>query len=115
MPGWSAGTGDGQARRQQAPPLGYLAAGIIPLLPGLTIYRGMLRLADGDTLGGLVTLGNALAIGLALAAGAILGEFLAQPTRRDVSRFERRLVGPRLAGPLRRSAPRRGDPGSPQA
>lgn len=95
------------AHRQKAPPLVYLAAGIIPLLPGLTIYRGMLRLADGDTLGGLVTLGNALAIGLALAAGAILGEFLAQPTRRDVPRFERRLVGPRLAGPLRRSAPRR--------
>ena len=90
------------AHRQKAPPLVYLAAGIIPLLPGLTIYRGMLRLAQSDTMGGLVTLGNAAAIGLALAAGAILGEFLAQPVRRDVARFERRLVGPRLAGPLRR-------------
>lgn len=89
------------AYRQKAPPLVYLTAGILPLLPGLTIYRGMLRLADGDTLGGLVTLGNAIAIGLALAAGAILGEFVAQPTRRKVERFERRLVGPRLAGPLR--------------
>jgi uncharacterized membrane protein YjjP (DUF1212 family) len=90
------------AHRQKAPPLVYLAAGIIPLLPGLTIYRGMLRLADGDTVGGLASLGNAVAIGLALAAGAILGEFLAQPARREVRRFERRLVGPRLAGPLRR-------------
>lgn len=90
------------AYRQKAPPLVYLAAGIIPLLPGLTIYRGMLRLADGDTVGGLASLGNAVAIGLALAAGAILGEFLAQPARREVMRFERRLVGPRLAGPLRR-------------
>jgi uncharacterized membrane protein YjjP (DUF1212 family) len=90
------------AHRQKAPPLVYLAAGIIPLLPGLTIYRGMLRLAEGDTVGGLGSLGGAVAIGLALAAGAILGEFLAQPARRDVRRFERRLVGPRLAGPLRR-------------
>ena len=97
------------AHRQKAPPLVYLAAGIIPLLPGLTIYRGMLRLAEGDTMGGLVTLGNAVAIGLALAAGAILGEFLAQPARRDAARFERRLVGPRLAGPLRvRRRERRG-------
>jgi hypothetical protein len=61
----------------------------------------MLRLADGDAVGGLVTLGNALTIGLALAAGAILGEFLAQPPRREVRRFERPLSGPRLAGPLR--------------
>ena len=94
------------AHRQQAPPLVYLAAGIIPLLPGLTIYRGMLRLADGDALGGLVLLGNAVTTGLALAAGAILGEFLAQPARREVQRFERRVSGPRLAGPLRWRRPR---------
>lgn len=100
------------AHRQKAPPLIYLAAGIIPLLPGLTIYRGMLRLAESDTVGGLITLGNAVAIGLALAAGAILGEFLAQPARREVARFERRLVGPRLAGPLRsRRRERRSAPG----
>ena len=95
------------AQRQKAPPLVHLAAGIIPLLPGLTIYRGLLRLAEGDILNGLVTLGNALAVMLALAAVMILGEFLAQSTRRDVPRFERRLAGQRLAGPLRRSAPRR--------
>jgi uncharacterized membrane protein YjjP (DUF1212 family) len=87
------------AHRQKAPPLIYLAAGIIPLLPGLTIYRGMLRIAESDTIGGLITLGNAVAIGLALASGAILGEFLAQPARRELTRLERRLAGPRLAGP----------------
>ena len=89
------------AHRQQVPPLVSLVSGIIPLLPGLTIYRGMLRLTDGDTIGGIVTLANAATIGLGLAAGAILGEFLAQPARREVARFERRLAGPRLAGPLR--------------
>lgn len=89
------------AQVQRTPPLVYLAAGIIPLLPGLTIYRGMLRISEGDPLGGLVLLSGAATTGLALAAGAILGEFLAQPARREVERFERRLVGPRLAGPLR--------------
>jgi uncharacterized membrane protein YjjP (DUF1212 family) len=91
------------ARRQQAPPVLYLAAGIIPLLPGLTIYRGMLRLSDGDAIGGIVTLANAATLGLALAAGALLGEMLAQPARRDVPRSGRRRAGPWLVGPLRRS------------
>ena len=89
------------AHRQKAPALVYVAGGILPLLPGLTIYRGMRRFADGDTLAGVTLLGQAVSIGLALAAGAILGQFLAQPTRRDVHRRDRRLSGPRLAGPLR--------------
>ena len=65
------------------------------------IYRGMLRIAEADTVGGLVTLGNAVTVGLALAAGVLLGQFLAQPARREAQRFDRRLVGPRLAGPVR--------------
>jgi uncharacterized membrane protein YjjP (DUF1212 family) len=98
------------ADRQQAPPLIYVAAGIIPLVPGLTIYRGMLFLADGNTGAGILLLTQAVTIGLALASGAILGEFLAQPARREVARFERRIVGPRLVGPLRwRRKPQDGD------
>jgi uncharacterized membrane protein YjjP (DUF1212 family) len=89
------------AHRQSAPPLLYVAAGIIPLLPGLTIYDGMSRLATGDTIGGLIDLSRAVSIGLALAAGVILGEFLAQPPRPELARTQRRLAGPRLAGPLR--------------
>jgi hypothetical protein len=45
-------------------------------------------------------LSQAVSIGLALAAGVILGEFLAQPPRRELPRVDRRLAGPRLAGPL---------------
>ena len=89
------------AHRQRAPALVYVAGGILPLLPGLTIYRGMRRFAEGDTLAGIGLLGQAVSLGLALAAGAILGQFLAQPTRRDVDRRDRRMAGPRLAGPLR--------------
>ncbi len=58
-------------------------SGIIPLLPGLTAYRGFYQLASGqDVLDGLVTITLALAIGLALAAGVTLGQFIARPRPR---------------------------------
>jgi uncharacterized membrane protein YjjP (DUF1212 family) len=60
--------------------------GIIPLLPGLTAYRGFYQLASGeDVVEGLVTTMLALAIGLALAAGVTLGQFLARPRTAAVS------------------------------
>jgi uncharacterized membrane protein YjjB (DUF3815 family) len=54
-------------------------AGIIPLLPGLTAYRGFYQLAVQGVVDGLVTVLLALAIGLALAAGVSLGNFLSRP------------------------------------
>jgi uncharacterized membrane protein YjjP (DUF1212 family) len=54
-------------------------AGIIPLLPGLTTYRGFFQLAVEGVADGLVTVTLALAIGLALAAGVALGDFIARP------------------------------------
>ncbi|MGY1719635.1 MULTISPECIES: threonine/serine ThrE exporter family protein [unclassified Blastococcus] len=81
------------AARQRVPALVYVAAGIIPLLPGLAIYRGLRRLTEGDTLGGLTLLGTAIAIGLALAAGSLLGEYVAQSLRRTRLPGERRLTG----------------------
>lgn len=54
-------------------------AGITPLLPGLTAYRGFYQLAVQGVTEGLVTITVALAIGLALAAGVALGEFLTRP------------------------------------
>ena len=54
-------------------------AGIIPLLPGLTAYRGFYQLAVQGVVDGLVTVLLALAIGLALAAGVALGNFVARP------------------------------------
>jgi uncharacterized membrane protein YjjB (DUF3815 family) len=95
--------GSAAARRQRMPALLYVAAGIIPLLPGLTIFEGMYAVSRGNTTTGLVTLIGAVSIGLALAAGAIFGEFIAQPVQREVRRFEARLAGPRLAGPLVRA------------
>ena len=53
--------------------------GIIPLLPGLTAYRGFYQLAAGSVVDGLATLTLAMGIGLALAAGVSLGDFIARP------------------------------------
>ncbi|MGH4014013.1 MAG: threonine/serine ThrE exporter family protein [Pseudonocardiaceae bacterium] len=88
------------SRRLRLPPLVMAVAGITPLLPGLTTYRGLLELAVHNNPAGLLTLLSAASIGLALAAGVVLGEFLAQPVRTGLGRLERRLAGPRLAGPL---------------
>lgn len=48
-------------------------AGIAPLLPGLTTYRGLLELTVDARVHGLLTLLSAVSIGLALAAGVGAG------------------------------------------
>lgn len=86
------------ARRLRVTPLVVAVSGITPLLPGLATYRGLFKLMDEDpTVGTLMT---AIAVGLALAAGVVLGEYLAQPVRTGIGKLERKLAGPRMAGPL---------------
>jgi uncharacterized membrane protein YjjB (DUF3815 family) len=87
------------ARRLKITPLVVAVSGITPLLPGLSTYRGLYELATQAT--GIPTLMTAVATGLALAAGVVLGEYLAQPVRTRLGRLERKLSGPRMAGPLR--------------
>jgi uncharacterized membrane protein YjjB (DUF3815 family) len=60
-----------------------ILSGIIPLLPGLTAYRGFYQLAAGGVVDGLATVTLALGIGLALAAGVSLGDFVARPRLPD--------------------------------
>ncbi|WP_236796390.1 threonine/serine exporter ThrE family protein [Amycolatopsis sp. GM8] len=88
------------SRRLKVTPLVAAVSGITPLLPGLSTYRGLYELATQGN-GNVSTLMKAVAIGLALAAGVVLGEYLAQPVRSGLGRLERRMAGPRLAGPLR--------------
>jgi uncharacterized membrane protein YjjB (DUF3815 family) len=93
--------GGAVSRRFRLPPLVIAVSGLTPLLPGLTTYRAMFQLAVQRTPTGLPTATLAVAIALALAAGVVLGEYLAQPVRTGIGRLERRLSGPRMAGPLR--------------
>ncbi|WNV81919.1 threonine/serine exporter family protein [Umezawaea sp. Da 62-37] len=85
------------SRRLRIPTLVVSVAGIGPLLPGWTIYRGLYQLtAEGDS-AGLSTLVLATGIALALAGGVVLGEHLARPVRSGLGRLERRFVTPRTA------------------
>jgi uncharacterized membrane protein YjjB (DUF3815 family) len=70
----------------------------MPFLPGLSIYRG-LTLAATDPSRALLAMVTAAAIAIGLSSGAILGEYLAQPIRREARRLEAKLAGPRMVGP----------------
>lgn len=101
----------GVAGRFRVPPLVVAVSSIVPLLPGLSIYRGLSLLAAGGsgTSQGIVAMMTAASVAVALASGVILGEYLAQPLKRETRRMEARLSGPRLVGPFRAS--RRGTRG----
>jgi len=113
-PAWSAATAAiligvvsySVAGRVRVPPLVVVVPGIVPLLPGLSIYRGLAYMAEGDP-SGIFNLATAAAIAISIASGVILGEYIAQPLRREVRRLEDRLAGPRLVGPIRARAVKR--------
>jgi uncharacterized membrane protein YjjB (DUF3815 family) len=85
------------------PPLVVVVPAVVPMLPGLSIYRGLSLLTEGgaQTSEGLLALITAASIAIALSSGVILGEYVAQPLKREAQRLENRLSGPRLVGPLR--------------
>ncbi|CAN5284621.1 threonine/serine exporter family protein [soil metagenome] len=111
------------AARLRVPPLILVVSAVVPMLPGVSIYRGLSLLGESsrrDTSEGLVAIIGAASVALALAAGVILGEYLAQPLARHSQRLETRLSGPRLVGPLhlprrRRRRPRRQSPDQSRA
>ncbi|MGV8966434.1 MAG: threonine/serine ThrE exporter family protein [Cellulomonas sp.] len=75
--------------RLHVPPIVISVSGIVPLLPGMAIYRALFQLVNEPTsaLGpGAVDMLGAAMIGLGLAAGVTLGEFLAAPLRRGTRR-----------------------------
>lgn len=90
----------------RVPPLVIVVSGIVPLLPGLSIYRALSLLADGDS-DGILSLVTAAAVAISLSSGVILGEYVAQPLKREARRLEQKLSGPRLVGPLRARAVRK--------
>lgn len=91
------------AGRMRVPPLVIVVSAIVPMLPGLSIYRGLSLLTEDSyhASEGILALMTAGSVALALASGVILGEYVAQPVRREAHRLESRLAGPRLVGPLR--------------
>lgn len=85
-------SGEALTDRLRVPPLLVAVCGIVPLLPGLTIYRGLFAIVvDTDVFSGLNALVEAAAIGLALAAGVVLGRLLGRPVGGRLDRFDRRV------------------------
>lgn len=89
--------------RLRVPPLVVVVPAVVPLLPGLSIYRGLSLLADDAAIPseGLLAMVTAASVAIALASGVILGEYIAQPLGREARKLESRLAGPRLVGPIR--------------
>jgi uncharacterized membrane protein YjjP (DUF1212 family) len=91
--------GEALTDRLAVPPLLVAVCGIVPLLPGLAIYRGLFEIVvDGDMDGGTAALVGAAAIGLALAAGVALGEYLGRPLSGKRDRFDWRVRRRATAG-----------------
>lgn len=100
-------------RRFRVPPLVVVVSAVVPLLPGLSIYRSLFLLGEqgGQRVAeGLLSMATAGSVAIALAAGVILGEYVAQPVMREARRVEARLAGPRLVGVTRVRVRRRHRP-----
>ncbi len=85
------------AGRVDVPPLVVVVPSLVPMLPGLLIYRGLSFMSAGNAQG-ILQLSAAAATTIALAAGVIMGEYISQPLKRNVRRLEGRLAGPRMVG-----------------
>lgn len=81
------------ARRVRVPLLVIAMAGIVPLVPGMTLYRGFVHLVSGQASAGGNFLMLAAGTALALGAGVVLGPLIAPSVRREQARDRRRLRG----------------------
>jgi uncharacterized membrane protein YjjP (DUF1212 family) len=88
------------ARLVRTPPLVIVVSALVPLVPGLALFSGLLKLSEGSV-DGLVGLLTAAAIAGALAAAAILAQYLVQYVWGPARRLQRRFIGPLMALPVR--------------
>jgi uncharacterized membrane protein YjjP (DUF1212 family) len=91
------------ARWLRTPASTLITAGIISLVPGLSLFNGLMVLIIGaDKTGatidsGVLILLNALVLALAIAAGASFGNLIARPVRRTLIRAHNALPRRRLS------------------
>ena len=86
------------AKRLHIPAIAVTTAAIIPLVPGVAIFRGLLGIVQAEgAFDGLVIGGNALVLAaitaVALAAGVSFGLYMATPVRDTLRRVTRSRVG----------------------
>ncbi len=100
-------------RATNAPGFGMESGGLLPLVPGLTLLNGLLRMVGqaGDNpalVAGGRSLFTGVLVALGIAAGATLGTYLGRPVDSQLRRIRRRVkaagravVGPPPSGPPR--------------
>lgn len=85
------------ARLLRTPPTIMITAGIIALVPGLSLFNGLMAIvvgargSDASLDSGNLILINALFIALAIAAGASFGNYIARPVRKTIVRAHNAL------------------------
>jgi uncharacterized membrane protein YjjP (DUF1212 family) len=92
------------ARRFQTPGFALIAAAILPLVPGLSLFTGLLQAVGTlaqprDLAASGVTLLQALGVALGIAGGATLGTYFGRPVKEQLRRIRN------LPRPRRRSIP----------
>ncbi|MBG6239164.1 uncharacterized membrane protein YjjP (DUF1212 family) [Mycetocola sp. CAN_C7] len=90
------------SRVVRTPPLPLVVSALVPLVPGLILFRGLLELSDGS-IDGLLSMLEAASVAVALAAGALLGQYLVQNALGPARRIQRRFVGPLMGVQVRLS------------
>jgi uncharacterized membrane protein YjjP (DUF1212 family) len=88
------------ARIVRTPPLVIVVSALVPLVPGLALFSGLLNLSEGS-IDGVLGLLTAAAIAGALAAAAILAQYLVQYVWGPARTLQRRFIGPLMALPVR--------------
>lgn len=74
------------ARRLKMIATVFVTIAIIPLVPGLGLYRAMRAMAQGLTAQGMATLAHAMALVVMIALGIGFGAALSRPARREAMR-----------------------------
>ena len=90
------------SRLWRFPSMAIIGAGIVPLVPGLSLYNGLMGIVDNppsdpEFMYALALLSRAVMIGLAVAAGASFGNMIGRPLRRRFTRLYNRLPRRRLS------------------
>ena len=86
-------------RGTNAPGFGMESGALLPLVPGLMLLRGLLRMVESDPANPAIVAGGrtlfiALLVALGIAAGATLGTYLARPVDDQLRRLRKRVKVP---------------------